>query len=318
MVIAAVFPNESGPHFFFTVCVPHVPAMVFFRMFTTSSMQTLQTTNTGGEGNTTFYFVPREKFLSMGRLLTWNTLKSALVPENWSWQDVLAPSEDALARHVVISHRWVTQNSADPSGTQCEVIKKYLEDHPDVEKVWADVCCLPQGRRSNAEEAYFRSTLKSVNILYVGFAVCFLLDASVVSRFWCVLEYFLGTRIILETRIEASTKRMHLVYVHGDDEKDVGLKTLLQNTMGRNLDACLAHLNREEKPRGLVLCTEHSEPEVDLGRTSNRNSKHRSHLEPIAVWNVSELKNVKALRETARGTACEHCVERANSYSRNL
>ena len=59
---------------------------------------------------------------------------------------------------------------------------------------------------------------------------------------------------------------MHLVYVHGDDEKDVGLKTLLQNTMGRNLDACLAHLNREEKPRGLVLCTEHSEPEVDLGR----------------------------------------------------
>ena len=46
------------------------------------------------------------------------------------------PRQDALARHVVISHRWVTQNSADPSGTQYEVIKKYLEDHPDVEKVW--------------------------------------------------------------------------------------------------------------------------------------------------------------------------------------
>ena len=199
---------------------------------------------------------------------------------------------------------------------QYEVIKKYLEDHRNVEKVWADVCCLPHGKRSNAEEAYFRSTLKSVNILYVGFAVCFLLDASVVSRFWCVLEYCLGTLIVLETRIEASTNRMRLVYVHGDDDKDVGLKTLLQNTMGRDLDACLAPLNREDKPRGLVLCTEHPEPEVDLGRTSNRNRKHRSHLEPIAVWNVSELKNVKALRETERGTACEHCVEKANIYKR--
>lgn len=185
----------------------------------------------------------------MEGLLTWNTLKSALVREDWSWQDVLTPSADVLARYVVISHRWVTQNNADPSGTQYEVIKKYLEDHPGVEKVWADVCCLSQGRRSNAEEAYFRSTLKSANILYVGFTVCFLLGTSVVSRFWCVLEYFLGTRFIAETGIEASTKRMHVFYVYGDDEKDVGLKTFLQNTMGRDLDACLAHLNREEKPR---------------------------------------------------------------------
>ena len=170
--------------------------------------------------------------------------------EDWSWQDVLAPSEDVLARYVVISHRWVRQDDADPSGVQFKVIKKYLEDHPFVELVWADVCCLPQGRRSKAEDAYFRSTLKNVNILYVGFTVCFLLDASVVSRFWCVLEYFLGTRFIAEDSIEASTKRMHVVYVYGDDEKDVLLRKFMENTMGRDLDACLAHLNREEKAKG--------------------------------------------------------------------
>ena len=171
----------------------------------------------------------------MGKLLTWNTLGSALVQEDWSLQDILAPSEDVLAKYVVVSHRWVTQDNADPSGTQYEVIKKYIEDHTTVDKVWADVCCLPQGKRSSTEEAYFRSTLKSVNILYVGFTVCFLLDASVVSRFWCVLEYFLGTRFIAET---ASRRRQNACtwYVYGDDETDVVLKTFLQNTMGRDLE----------------------------------------------------------------------------------
>ena len=166
VIIAAFFPSKSAPQVFSIVCVPQVPAMAFFRMFSTSPMQTLPTPK---EGITTFYFVPREKFLSMGELLTWNTLKAALVQEDWSWQDVLVPSEDVLARYAVISHRWVTQNNADPSGTQYKVIKKYLEDHPSVELVWADVCCLPQGVRSNAEDAYFRRTLKSVNILYIGF-----------------------------------------------------------------------------------------------------------------------------------------------------
>ena len=238
VIIAAVFPSKSAPHFFSIVCVPQAPAMA------------ATTSNTGGEEKTTFYFVPREMFLSMGGLLPWSTLKSALVPEVWSWQDVLAPSEDFLAKYVVVSHRWVEQGNADPSGTQYKVMKKYLEDHPEVEKVWADVCCLPQGVRSDEEDAYFRNTLKNVNILYVGFTVCFLLDASVVSRFWCVLEYFLGTRFIAETRIEASTKRMQVRYVYGDDEKDVGLKTFMENTMGRDLDACLEHLQREDKPRG--------------------------------------------------------------------
>ena len=134
-------------------------------------------------GTTTFYFVSRTGFLSMGKLQTWREMKFQLLREDWTWHDVLAPTRDVLAEYIIVSHRWVRADDADPTGKQCEAIKQYVETHTKVKKIWVDVCCLPQGKRNKVEQKYFRSTLKNVNILYVGFTVCFLLDLSVVSRF---------------------------------------------------------------------------------------------------------------------------------------
>ena len=212
-------------------------------------MQTLPTSKMDGD-TTTFFFVSRENFLSMGKLQTWSEMTFELLREEWSWQDVLAPSKDVLAEYLIISHRWVRADDADPTGKQYEAIKQYVGTHTKVKKIWADVCCLPQGHRNRAEQEYFRSTLQNVNILYVGFTVCFLLDLSVMSRFWCVLEYFLGTRLIEESGIGASQKRMEVVYLSNDPESDEMLRNFMNRTMGRTLEHCLEHLDREERPRG--------------------------------------------------------------------
>ena len=72
-------------------------------------------------------------------------LKDELIAEVWSWKDALNPTEDNLATYLIVSHRWNKPGNADPEGKQLKAIKTHLEQHPSVQKLWVDVCCMPQG-----------------------------------------------------------------------------------------------------------------------------------------------------------------------------
>ena len=94
---------------------------------------------------TKFIFVSRDTFLSLEHMKPWQKLKDELIAEEWSLKDVLNLTEDILATYLVVSHRWNKPGDADPEGKKLKAIKTYLEQHPSIQKLWVDVCCMPQG-----------------------------------------------------------------------------------------------------------------------------------------------------------------------------
>ena len=104
------------------------------------------------------------------------------------------------------------------------------------------------------------TTLKNVNILYMSFTVCFLLDRSVISRFWCCLEYFLATRYIGNFSIDADEKRLQVVPMgeaatrSGDSDNLLGL---MRSAMGDSLETCIKYLSGEDKLGGHAISLAH-------------------------------------------------------------
>ena len=69
-------------------------------------------------------------------------------------------------RYVAVSHRWFARDSPDKDGQQLNKIKAYLRAHPEVQWVWYDYWCMPQGNRSPAQHVSFDYMLQHVNYLY--------------------------------------------------------------------------------------------------------------------------------------------------------
>ena len=91
----------------------------------------------------------------------------------------------ALVGNVcTVSHRWMAQHNPDEDGTQLRALQAHLESQRQIEWVWYDAWCLPQGDRTEEEAADFGRMLREVNLLYLGSSVLILLDLSYVSRFW--------------------------------------------------------------------------------------------------------------------------------------
>ena len=94
---------------------------------------------------------------------------------------------------VAVSHVWQTPEDPDPDGEQARIIRDFLQQHPHIELVWIDWCCLPQGvDKTEAERASFNESLEIVNLLYLGLHVTILLDSLFLGRFWTQLEAFLS------------------------------------------------------------------------------------------------------------------------------
>ena len=101
----------------------------------------------------------------------------------------------AVHRHefLAISHRWEDPKAPDGQGVQMKAIKTYLEEHHEVEFVWYDYWCMPQGKeRTPAETVQFKWMLHEVNLLYLGCSVLCLVDISYSSRFWTQFEAWLS------------------------------------------------------------------------------------------------------------------------------
>lgn len=67
-------------------------------------------------------------------------------------------------------------------GAQLRALLKHdLRAHPEIERVWVDYSCMPQGDKTAAQAADFKRMLSQVNLLYLGTSVLILLDLSYLS-----------------------------------------------------------------------------------------------------------------------------------------
>ena len=96
---------------------------------------------------------------------------------------------------LVVSHRWESPGEPDELGVQLAAIQQFLADHPEVELVWYDYWCMPQGPNKSAlDKMEQKVMLPNINLLYLFGQVLVLLDISYVSRFWTSFESFLAMR----------------------------------------------------------------------------------------------------------------------------
>ena len=118
---------------------------------------------------------------------------------------------------LAISHRWMSPEVADIDGVQLAAIRKFLKEHPEIERVWVDYSCMPQGKRTAVQTADLRRMLSQVNLLYLGATVLILLDLSYLSRFWTQLEAWLSMQQATTGRMSRATgteRREHIVTIY--------------------------------------------------------------------------------------------------------
>merc|ERR1712136_252820 len=143
------------------------------------------------EGHTFFFVLASKLKSSTGPLLPFQDLQETdwLVKSRVSMRDVV---EGSMRSAAAVSHVWLTREHPDPEGEQAEVIREFLHKRPEIEKVWIDWCCLPQGNKSEAEKAFFSQSLEVVNLVYLALGVIIVLDSSYMARFWPQFEAFLS------------------------------------------------------------------------------------------------------------------------------
>jgi len=95
-------------------------------------------------------------------------------------------------RLLAVSHRWEERLQPDPNGSQLRAIQEVLREHPEVELVWYDWCCLPQGKRSPDDDRIFRAMLRNVNLMYLSASCLLLVDMMYGTRFWTNFEAWLS------------------------------------------------------------------------------------------------------------------------------
>jgi len=82
-------------------------------------------------------------------------------------QDVMKKTH---ARTVLtVSYPWFARESPfDPKGRKMQLLKHFLMRNEEIEEVWLDYACVPQGERSPEEQQLFDRTLPYINLLYLG------------------------------------------------------------------------------------------------------------------------------------------------------
>jgi len=99
-------------------------------------------------------------------------------------------------KYLAVSHRWFNPRAPDADGLQLRKVREYLRAHKDIEWVWYDYWCMPQGEsRTPAQKVAFKVMLSNINWLYIGCSVLVLLDLSYLSRFWTQFEAWLALQV---------------------------------------------------------------------------------------------------------------------------
>ena len=145
---------------------------------------------------TSFYFLHASKVrnCSMKRLPKLQDLKRT--HPNWIVKKPVDMTSSLLGDYrenmLATSHRWEHPDEPDTKGKQLAALKRYLDDHPEIEYVWFDFPCMPQKPRSPEDEDEFAEMLSNVNVIFLGMRVLVLLDISYMSRFWTQTEAWMS------------------------------------------------------------------------------------------------------------------------------
>jgi len=101
--------------------------------------------------------------------------------------------DGSMRSAAAVSHVWLTTEHPDPEGEQADVIREFLHKRPEIEVIWVDWCCLPQGKEKTVvEQDFFSQSLKAVNLVYLALNVIIVLDSTYLARFWPQFEAFLS------------------------------------------------------------------------------------------------------------------------------
>ena len=143
----------------------------------------------------TFYFVAAE-YVRTSREKTLPSFKQLARIRGAISEKTISRHEAFRALHsdtcLAVSHRWMEVGQPDAEGQQAAAVRDYLSEHPEIQWVWYDFWCMPQGERTKLEKIEFSHMLRNVNLLYLGMRVLILLDLSYMSRFWTQFEAWLS------------------------------------------------------------------------------------------------------------------------------
>jgi len=149
-----------------------------------------------------------------------------LVPFTISFAEACAGVH--VKRMLTISHRWMDPKVADVDGAQLTAIRKHLKEKgDDIDYVWYDFSCMPQGEeKTPVQIADFKRMISQVNLLYLGTSVLILLDLSYVSRFWTQFEAWLSMQQATAgklCRASGSERRETIVTIYNGTQTAVRL-----------------------------------------------------------------------------------------------
>jgi hypothetical protein len=140
-----------------------------------------------------FWFVSAEKLKSSKG--NWPVHKDIEKQSGWlkkrkiSLSDCLKP----LMNFAAVSHVWCSHTDhPDPLGEQADQLRSYLQKNPQIEWVWIDWSCLPQGRRTDSEEVLFTQASRFACLIYLSMVVVKILDSKYLNRFWTQYEAWLS------------------------------------------------------------------------------------------------------------------------------
>lgn len=185
---------------------------------------------------------------------------------------------ELAGRFCAVSHCWELQNKPDMTGAQLRAVTHFLCEHPAIEFVWIDWCCMPQKStagvddRTAEEKADFKRMLDSVNLLYLASTVLVLCDVSYPSRFWCLFECWLALQL-------ATPRGLESVLLHEDDAE---LLCSTRRTYGRahfvlmhlakayTLQQLIGLLGREQPEEIFRIL---SSPDIRVTNQSDKDSK---------------------------------------------
>ena len=136
----------------------------------------------------------------------------------------------AYRKHtLVVSHRWEEPTLPDAKGEQLRVLKAHLDAHSEIERVWIDWSCMPQGERTPVEATDFKRMLPRINMLYLGCSVLLIVDKTYDSRFWTSFEAWLSMRLCTPAGLAptgAAAPRFTIECIHLAKQKFQGAQLL--------------------------------------------------------------------------------------------
>jgi hypothetical protein len=98
---------------------------------------------------------------------------------------------------LTVSHAWFAKGSPfDPEDIKMQVLSTYLQQNLEIEEVWFDYGCVPQGERTPEEQMLFDSTLPVINLLYLGTKVLRVVSKDYFERFWPQFEAYLSKQTV--------------------------------------------------------------------------------------------------------------------------